>query len=203
MTDRFDSTTLDAYSQGAARYSQDWLDQPPPADMYALFATHLLPGGLSADIGCGNGRDAAWMAAHGYRVTGFEASPGLLAEARRLNPDLTFRAATLPTLPEIDETFDNVVCETVIMHLPATSITLAVDNLLRILKPGGVLYLSWRVTEGEDQRQKDGRLYSAFEPTRVIDALSDCAILLFEDVTSESSGKRICRVIASKREGEI
>jgi SAM-dependent methyltransferase len=202
MTDRFDFATLDAYSKGAARYSQDWLDQPPPEDMYALLATHLLPGGATADIGCGNGRDVAWMAAKGYRVTGFDASEGLLAEARRLNPALTFRAASLPALAEIDETFDNVVCETVIMHLPAASIPLAIDNLLRILKPSGVLYLSWRVTEGEDQRQKDGRLYSAFEPALVMDTLNDCAILLFEDVTSESSGKRICRVIASKREGE-
>jgi SAM-dependent methyltransferase len=203
MTGRFDSATLDAYSQGAARYSQDWLDQPPPTDMYAHLTTQLLPGGQTADIGCGNGRDVAWMAANGYRVTGFDASPGLLAEARRLHPDLTFRAASLPALSEIDETFDNVVCETVIMHLPATSIALAIDSLLRILKPNGVLCLSWRVTEGRDQRQSDGRLYSAFEPAWVTDALEDCTILLFEDVTSESSGKRICRVIASKREGEV
>jgi hypothetical protein len=86
------------------------------------------------------------------------------------------------------------------MHLPTVSITLAIDNLLRILRPSGVLYLSWRVTEGEDQRQSDGRLYSAFEPSLVMEALPDCPILLFEDVTSASSGKRICRVIASKSE---
>jgi hypothetical protein len=64
-----------------------------------------------------------------------------------------------------------------------------------------VLYLSWRVTGGQDERQPDGRLYAAFEPARVLDALIDCAILLIEDVTSESSGKRICRVIASKNAG--
>lgn len=200
MPSRYDSPTLDAYSKDAARYSQDWLDQPPPADLYALLETHLLPHGATADIGCGNGRDAAWLAANGYSVTGFDASEGLLAEARRLHPELAFRAAELPALTEIDTTFDNVVCETVIMHLPADSIPLAIDNLLRILKPSGVLYLSWRVTEGEDQRQPDGRLYSAFEPSLVVDALAGCVILLFEDVTSESSGKRICRVIASKGE---
>ena len=200
MTAPFDSVTLDAYSKDAARYSQDWLDQPPPTDLYALLETHLLPGGVTADVGCGNGRDAAWLAANGYQVTGFDASAALLAEARRLHPDVAFRTASLPSLSEIDETFDNVVCETVIMHLPTSSITLAIDNLLRILRPSGVLYLSWRVTEGEDQRQSDGRLYSAFEPSLVMDALPDCPILLFEDVTSASSGKRICRVIASKSE---
>jgi 2-polyprenyl-3-methyl-5-hydroxy-6-metoxy-1,4-benzoquinol methylase len=116
---------------------------------------------------------------------------------------IAFREATLPALAEIDERFDNVVCETVIMHLPPESIPLAVDNLRRILRPNGVLYLSWRVTEGEDMRQPDGRLYTAFEPKLVVNALVDCAILLFEDVTSESSGKRVCRVVASKNAGGV
>ncbi|WP_144154163.1 class I SAM-dependent methyltransferase [Paraburkholderia sp. BCC1885] len=203
MTSRYDSATLVAYTNDAARYSQEWLDQPPPNDLYALLETHLVPQGTTAEIGCGNGRDAAWLAGHGYNVSGFDASPGLLAEARRLHPEIVFREATLPALAEIDERFDNVVCETVIMHLPVESIPLAVDNLRRLLRPNGVLYLSWRVTEGADQRQADGRLYTAFEPKLVVEALVDCAILLFEDVTSESSGKRICRVIASKNAGGI
>lgn len=203
MTSHSDPATLSAYSHDAARYSQEWLDQPPPGDLYALLETHLIPQGKTAEIGCGNGRDAAWLAAQGYEVSGFDASVGMLAEARRLHPQIAFREAALPTLEEIDETFDNVVCETVIMHLPAEAIPLAVDRLRRLLRRNGVLYLSWRVTEGEDQRQADGRLYSAFEPKLVTDALVDCAILLFEDVTSESSGKRICRVIASKHTGPV
>lgn len=203
MTSRFDTATLDAYSNDAGRYSEQWLDQPPPGDLYALLETHLVPFGKTAEIGCGNGRDAAWLAAQGFEVTGFDAAEGMLAEARRLHPQIAFREASLPTLEKIDEHFDNVVCETVIMHLPAESIPLAVDNLQRILRPNGVMYLSWRVTEGEDSRQPDGRLYTAFEPQVVVDALVDCAVLLFEDVTSESSGKRICRIIATKNVGDI
>ena len=200
MNSRFDLATLDAYSNDAARYSNEWLAQPAPNDMYQLFETHLLPGGATADIGCGNGRDTAWLAAHGYRAHGFDASAGLLREAARLYPGIAFDTATLPALAEIDRTFDNVVCETVIMHLPAESITLAVDSLQRILRPDGILYLSWRVTVGGDKRQEDGRLYSSFEPSLVIDALSGHSILHFDDVTSESSGKRVCRVIVAKHD---
>jgi SAM-dependent methyltransferase len=199
MTLRPDSATLDAYTRDAARYSREWLDQPPPDDMYALWQDHLLPMGKTADIGCGNGRDTAWLADHGYRVTGFDASEGLLDEARRLYPHIGFRTATLPSLAEIDERFDNVVCETVLMHLAPDAITDAVDNLVRILRPSGTLYLSWRVTEGEDRRQPDGRLYSAFEPSLVKNALSACVILFVDDTTSASSGKRVCRIIAARR----
>lgn len=197
---RPDDATLDAYSHDAARYSREWLDQPPPDDMYALWENHLLPTGKTADIGCGNGRDAAWLAEHGYRVTGFDASAELLDEARRLYPEIAFRTATLPQLAEIDEQYDNVVCETVLMHLPVDAITDAIDNLVRIVRPSGMLYLSWRVTEGEDNRHADGRLYSAFAPSLVTDALSDCVILFADDTTSASSGKRVCRLIASKRD---
>jgi SAM-dependent methyltransferase len=196
---RPDASTLDAYTRDAGRHSHEWLDQPPPDDMYALWETHLLPAGKTADIGCGNGRDVAWLAAHGYHVTGFDASQGLLDEARQLYPELAFRTATLPSLAEIDEQFDNVVCETVLMHLPVDAIPDAIDNLVRILRPNGMLYLSWRVTEGADVRQPDGRLYSAFPPALITDALTDCLILFADDATSASSGKRVCRIIAAKR----
>lgn len=200
MSDRFDARTLAAYAQHAPSYSQDWLDQPPPTDLYALLERYLVAGGETADIGCGNGRDTAWLAAHGYPVIGFDGSEELLTEAQRLNPSLEFRRAMLPELAEIGQSFDNIVCETVIMHLPATVIPLALQSLLDKLRPGGVLYLSWRVTTGSDLRHGDGRLYAAFEPALVLDALAGCSILHFDDVISASSGKRICRVVAGKQQ---
>jgi hypothetical protein len=87
------------------------------------------------------------------------------------------------------------MCETVIMHLPKEQIHEALKNLKRIVKNDGVLYLSWRVTVGEDIRHEDGRLYSAFEPEFILDHFSKSSILHFEDVTSASSGKRVCRLI--------
>jgi hypothetical protein len=70
--------------------------------------------------------------------------------------------------------------------------------MLDILKPGGILYLSWRVTEGEDQRDKHARLYAAFEPSLVLSELTTATMLLDEDVVSASSGKRIHRIVARK-----
>jgi SAM-dependent methyltransferase len=193
-----DEETVRAYAVNTAAYSRDWLDQPAPTDLYALLDSYLVKGGATADIGCGNGRDAAWLAGRGYRVTGYDNSPELLAEARRLFPAVAFAPATLPGLDEIAGPFDNVVCETVIMHLDRAEVPHAVRSLARILRPGGVLYLSWRVTEGADQRHADGRLYAAFVPDLVRDALAGCAILHFADVESLSSGKRICRIVARK-----
>jgi SAM-dependent methyltransferase len=193
-----DEETGRAYAANAAIYSKDWLDQPPPDDLYKLLQLYFIEGGKTADIGCGNGRDAAWLAAHHYPTVGFDNSLELLAEARWIFPTIRFQRASLPKLTEITEQFDNVLCETVIMHLAVEEILDAIANLQRIVKESGVLYLSWRVTEGSDQRHADGRLYTAFDPALIRDALQAWSILHVEDVQSLSSGKRICRIIAKK-----
>ena len=196
MTDR---ATLDAYNRDASAYADDWETQPPPSDMQALLLEYF-SSGPTADIGCGSGRDAAWLAANGFPATGYDASEGLLAEARRRHPGVDFAPGVLPELAGVPaSSFTNVLCETVIMHLPAADIPASVRRLLDILKPGGVLYLSWRVTEGEDRRDEVGRLYGAFDPALVFEALAGADILLDEQSVSASSAKVVRRVVARRR----
>jgi len=160
--------------------------------------------GRTADIGCGSGREVGWLCAHGFAAIGYDASQGLLAEARARYPGGTFEHATLPALAEIgDATFDNVLCETVIMHLDCAQIAAAVRRLLDIVKPSGILYLSWRVTDNADLRDPQGRLYAAFDAALVLAELKTTALLLDEEVVSASSGKKIHRLVAKKPGLEI
>jgi 2-polyprenyl-3-methyl-5-hydroxy-6-metoxy-1,4-benzoquinol methylase len=153
--------------------------------------------GSTADIGCGSGRDVAFLAANGFDAEGYDASESLLAEARRRYPVLSFKTAALPDLEGVpDAAFDNVLCETVIMHLPREQIAPSVRRLLALLKPGGTLYLSWRVTAGADQRDPHGRLYAAFDADLVRSALGGAKILLDDEPVSASSGKTIHRIVA-------
>ena len=190
-----DDKTLKAYSENASDYSQDWLSQPEPLDMYDLFNKFFIKNGETADIGCGNGRDANWLAVNGFKVTGYDSSNKLLEKAAELFPRIKFYQEYLPELSGIQKLYENVLCETVIMHLPKSEIPTAIQNLKRIVKVGGILYLSWRVTEGADSRHKDGRLYSAFDSSFILEQFSKTSILHFEDKTSASSGKRVCRLI--------
>lgn len=43
----------------------------------------LTPGSMILDIGCGTGRHSVALAQRGYRMTGVDLSPGMLAEARK------------------------------------------------------------------------------------------------------------------------
>lgn len=193
-----DRSTLYAYDNNAAVFAQDWHEQPPPSDMQALLLRYFQPG-PTADIGCGSGRDTAWLDANGFPAVGYDASTGLLVEARQRYPDLDFQFSVLPGLEGVaDGIFANVLCETVIMHLPAEDIAASVRRMLAILRPGGVIYLSWRVTEGADVRDSYGRLYAAFNPSLVFEGLDAAEILFDEQTDSLSSGKLIRRVIARK-----
>jgi SAM-dependent methyltransferase len=196
-----DPRTLAAYDGDAPGFAREWDEQPPPADMHVLLLRYFQPG-PTADVGCGGGRDAAWLNANGFPATGYDASRGLLAEARQRHPDVEFHHGTLPQLAAAPrDGFANVLCETVIMHLPLEAVAPSVRTLMAILQPGGVLYLSWRVTEGKDRRDDLGRLYAAFDPAIVLQALAPSVILFDEQATSASSGKAIRRVIARKTGG--
>jgi SAM-dependent methyltransferase len=194
-----DRQTLAAYDNDAAAFAKDWHEQPPPVDLHEIVRRFFTAGGLTADIGCGSGREVAWLNANGFPAKGFDTSNGLLTEARARYPQFEFVHAELPEVTGIAaDSFANVLCETVIMHLDPAQIAPSVRRMLEIVKPGGILYLSWRVTEGEDQRDKHARLYAAFEPSLVRSELGAATILLDKEVISASSGKRIHRIVARK-----
>lgn len=194
-----DQTTLAVYDSGAAAFAKDWHAQPAPTDLHAVVNDFFIRAGKTADIGCGSGREVAWLNANGFSAHGFDASEGLLREARARYPELKFQHAELPELKGIAPgSYDNVLCETVIMHLDRAQIAASVRRMLDLLTPCGILYLSWRVTEGKDLRDAQGRLYAAFDAKLVRDELSATFTLLDEEVVSPSSGKTIHRLVVKK-----
>jgi 2-polyprenyl-3-methyl-5-hydroxy-6-metoxy-1,4-benzoquinol methylase len=191
-----DHQTLAAYDNVAAAFAIDWHEQPAPHDLHKIIKRFFIAGGETCDIGCGSGREVAWLNANGYPARGFDASEGLLAEARARYPQFDFAYAELPDLPRLAaNTYDNVLCETVIMHLERAQIARSVRRMLDIVQPRGIFYLSWRVIRDADQRDKHGRLYAAFDASLVLGELSATTMLLQEEVVSASSGKTIHRLV--------
>jgi SAM-dependent methyltransferase len=194
-----DRSTLAAYDKDAASFAREWHEQPAPVDLQDIIRRFFIKNGATADIGCGSGREVAWLNANGYPAAGFDASEGLLAEARGRYPDFKFVHAELPVLAGVAaNSFDNVLCETVIMHLDRALIVPAVRRMFEIVKPGGVFYLSWRVTDAADLRDGHGRLYAAFDASIVRNQLKAATTLLDEEVVSASSGKKIHRLVVRK-----
>lgn len=96
-----------------------------------------------ADVGTGTGVYLALIAKEpalaGYRVRGIEPSPQLIAYARFAYPDLEFAEGSAYATGEPDEAYDVVTANFVFIHLRNPD--LALLELRRILKPGGLLYV--------------------------------------------------------------
>jgi SAM-dependent methyltransferase len=94
------------------------------------------------DAGCGSGPVLAALRDRGAIVTGFDSSPGMLAQARqRLGDDADLHEAALGRpLPFPDGAFDDVIAALVLHYLQDWGPALA--ELRRVLKPGGRLIVA-------------------------------------------------------------
>lgn len=100
------------------------------------------------DLGCGAGRDMAWLEGQGARVTGADLSIGMLTEARaRARGDLA--RMDMRRLGFGDGRFDGVWCMAALLHLPKTEAPVALREMRRVLRPGGVLLLGLQAGDGE------------------------------------------------------
>jgi SAM-dependent methyltransferase len=184
-----DHRTIRTYDARAADYAAAQRGKTPAA-LYRLIERVFVPGAPTADIGCGSGRDTAWLVAHAFPAIGYDASPGMLAEARAAYPTLDLRQAALPDLAEIPGgAFTNVLCSAVLMHLPAEAIEEALAALCRIVAPGGRLLITYRASETGDPREPDGRLYTPIAADALAAACARHGLQVWQQ-TAEADGGR-------------
>jgi SAM-dependent methyltransferase len=130
-------------------------------------------GGRVADLGCGAGFLASWLAAHGGDVVAVDHSERMLGAARRAAAGgrVAFRVGELDALPladgEVDAAFSNLVWH----HLPDHDA--AARETLRVLRPGGVVVVSdLQPHECEWMRERMGDLRLGLKPEQVVGALA-------------------------------
>jgi SAM-dependent methyltransferase len=105
--------------------------------------------GLTLDVGAGTGRDAGWLAAHGYDVVAAEPSDAMRAEGQQRHPEprICCLADRLPGLEQVHRlglAFAPILLSAVWMHVPPAERPRAFRKLLMLLKPGGALALTLR-----------------------------------------------------------
>jgi SAM-dependent methyltransferase len=135
------------------RYYEEEMPSGPTNGEQALLSRLPLTGSV-LDAGCGAGRISTWLARQGYRVTGIDVSEELLAIARAHSNCERLHLEYLLTegidCPFPDHSFDGVVGFKVYCYIPTRELRLRyLENLYRILKPGGVCILTQNVVPEE------------------------------------------------------
>jgi SAM-dependent methyltransferase len=106
-------------------------------------AEHLASCHAILDLGCASGKTAAAIHAKGITdVWGLEPSPYLLRHAARHYPHIRFVQGVMEKLPFPDQRFDGISACFVFHEVPPLSIRQALEEIARVLKPGGLLVIA-------------------------------------------------------------
>ena len=147
--------TIEYYNKHAEEFTASTFE----VDMESLYQPFLaeLPGGTRIlDVGCGSGRDTLAFKNKGYYVDAIDYSEELVKKATRL----TGIPVKLESFYEIDadEAYDGIWACASLLHCERSRLKEVIGKLLRVLKPNGVLYMSFKY--GNNDREKEGRQFT-------------------------------------------
>ena len=147
--------SIEYYDKNAEKFTQETFGLDL-SDIHSSFLKHVPTGGRILDAGCGSGRDSVAFKAAGYEVVAFDASPEMVKIASKnlgqeiLNlsfEDIAFR-----------EDFDGIWACASLLHVKADDLVMVMSKLRVALKPGGVLYVSFKLGSGSRVKD-DGRYF--------------------------------------------
>jgi SAM-dependent methyltransferase len=146
--------SYDSVADEYARHIFSELDNKPlDRELLSRFAFELKGKGEICDMGCGPGHVARYLRDHGADVFGLDLSAGMLEEARRLNPDITFREGNMLALDLADASLAGIAAFYAIVHLPREAVADVFREMARVLKPGGLLLLAFHI--GDETLHRD------------------------------------------------
>ena len=161
------AATAAAYDAAAGRYAAfvagELHELPLDRAVLAAFAEHVRAvGGLTADLGCGQGRIGAHLAGLGLDVIGADLSPALLAIGRDAHPRLRFAAASMHALPLPDAALAGIVAWYSVIHAEPGDLPGYFAEFARVLRPGGYLLAAFFETDGEPVTAFDHQVTTAY-----------------------------------------
>ncbi|MFF6868320.1 methyltransferase domain-containing protein [Streptomyces sp. NPDC012450] len=148
--------TREAYDAVASTYEEMFRDtlRDRPLDRAALdvFAEVVRADGDGrvADLGCGPGHVTAHLDGLGLSAYGVDASPAMIALARRAHPHLRFDVGSMDALDLADGTLDGVLSRWSVIHLPPDRLPPVLAEFHRVLAPGGHLLIAFSGSEGPE-----------------------------------------------------
>lgn len=131
------------------------------------------------DYGCAYGRTLRGLADRGcYNSIGYDISEQMIVRENRENVDLDLRHLSRPPIPQADGSFDVALILAVLTCIPDDQEQEAViSELVRVLRPGGMLFLSDMPLQTDDRNQRRYDHALAEFPVRGVFRTDDGAVV--------------------------
>ena len=197
--------TQAAYEKFAAQFDAMFADMPPSLVQAATRFLELLPANPHVlDVGCGPGRDMAWLEARGATMTGVDFSTEMLKLARtRVQGHL--EQMDMRALRFADSSFDGVWCNAALLHVPKLEAPSVLTRFFQMLKPGGVAFVSMQL--GSTEQLETHRVYpdvqrffARYAPAEFLGLLESNGFQVFEHELEDAGNRSWIRVLARKLE---
>ena len=119
-----------------------WKSKAGASRWLADFMKALPTGAHILELGCGSGRDAEALLAHGFDVDASDGTPAMAAEAeQRLGrPVCIMRFDELSAV----DAYDGIWANASLLHVPRAALSKILALVLRALKPGGLHFASYK-----------------------------------------------------------
>lgn len=140
-------SSYDRVAEDYAGHFQDELDNKPfDRKLLDWLAEKVVTLGTICDMGCGPGQIARYLSDHGAEACGIDLSPEMVKQAQTLNPGISFQQGDMLSLTGIsDNSFGGIAAFYSIIHIPRPSLNQALAELKRVLRPGGILLLTFHI----------------------------------------------------------
>jgi SAM-dependent methyltransferase len=146
------------YDAAASAYTEEFaaeLDHKPfDRELLTRFAAATAGRGTVADVGCGPGHVAGFLAARGVDACGIDISTAMVTIARQRQPEIPFAAADMLALGVAPATLVGITAFYSLIHLPRHLVPVALVELRRVLRPDGRFLLAVHAGEGVVHRDQ-------------------------------------------------
>lgn len=191
--------TLTWYRQHAAAYAAKIAGVEPPE--IRKFDQWLPDRSRVLDIGCAAGRDTVFLGQRHW-VTGVDITPEMIELARRKGGNCSFIVGDSTRLAFDNDTFDGLCLRSVLLHLPADLVPIALGEVRRVGKNGARTLVRVKKRWGDDRyviggrevRTSSTRLFHLFTPEEIAADMQKAGFVIdeLEEAPDDDHSEVVC-----------
>jgi len=145
------------YSENVEKMAESYNDDKLPEEFLQMRKrfSEMVEDGKILDAGCGTGRDTEFFNEEGLKAVGIDIAEGMIEFAKE-NKKGEFKIMNLKNTEFADDYFNGVWCSASIFFMNEEQMKRSLDELSRVLKGQGILYISFKTGDGKYVKKRWG-----------------------------------------------